>query len=29
MVAGCEYMGSTRGLGVVPSRNDVLEMSVE
>ena len=28
MRAGCEYMGCTRGSGVVSSEDDVLEMSV-
>ena len=28
VIAGCEYMGGTRGSCVVPSADDVLEMSV-
>ena len=28
VVVGCECMGGTRGLGVVPSADDMLEMSV-
>ena len=28
MSTGCEYMGGTRGLSVVSSADDVIEMSV-